>query len=154
MKRISSGSMFFTKRVFPVIWFGILALMVVFSLSARNTQKSHFAVGALIGPAIMAVFGYFLMKKMVFDLADEVSDAGDALIVRFGSEEERVPLSEIMNVSYSYMSNPNRVTLTLRTPGSFGKEISFAPPWQLLPFSKSPVVVDLIERIDAARRIQ
>jgi hypothetical protein len=92
------------------------------------------------------------MKKLVFDLADEVLDDGDSLVVRFGSEQERIPLSQIMNVSYSYMSNPARVTLTLRTPGRFGKEITFSPPQRFVPFAKSPIVSDLIERIDAARR--
>jgi hypothetical protein len=103
-------------------------------------------------PAFMAVLGYFMMKKFVFDLADEVLDAGDALIVRFGGEQQRIPLSEIINVSYSYMQNPNRVTLTLRTPCQFGKEVSFSPPARFLPFAKSPIVAELIERIDAARR--
>ena len=92
------------------------------------------------------------MKKLVFDLADEVLDDGDSLVVRFGSDQERIQLCEIMNVSYSYMSNPARVTLTLRTPGRFGKEISFSPPQRFVPFAKSAIVADLIDRIDAARR--
>jgi hypothetical protein len=99
-----------------------------------------------------AAFSYFLLKKMVFDLADEVFDAGDSLIVRFGSEQERILLSQIINVSYSYVTNPARVTLTLRTPGRFGKEITFMPPQRFIPFAKSPIVADLIDRIDAARR--
>jgi hypothetical protein len=100
----------------------------------------------------MAIFGYFVMKKLVFDLADEVFDDGDSLVVRFGSEEERIPLSQIINISYSYMSNPSRVTLTLRTPGRFGKEVTFSPPQEFLPFAKSPIVADLIARTDVARR--
>jgi hypothetical protein len=92
------------------------------------------------------------MKKLVFDLADEVLDDGDSLVVRFGSDQERIPVSQIINVSYSYMSNPVRVTLTLRTPGLFGKEIKFSPPQRFVPFAKSPIVADLIDRIDAARR--
>lgn len=154
MHRISSRSTFFTKRVFPVIWFGFLAFFLFVSLHATQRRHDPNLVGAFIGPIIMGVVGLVIMKKFVFDLADEVSDDGDALVVRFGTETERIPLSEIMNVSYSYASNPNRVTLTLRTPGGFGKEISFAPPTQFLPFTKSPIVADLIERIDAARRGQ
>ena len=61
-------------------------------------------------------------------------------------------VSEIVNVSYSYMQNPNRVTLTLRTPCQFGKEVSFSPPARFLPFAKSPMIAGLIDRIDAARR--
>jgi hypothetical protein len=152
MQRISSRSTFFSKRVFPIIWFGFLAFIVLTMMRIKTAHNAHFSGGVFIGPVIMAIFGFYIMKKLVFDLADEVSDDGDALVVRFGSEEERIPLSEIMNVSYSYMSNPNRVTLTLRTPGRFGKEIAFTPPQRFLPFAKSPIVADLIERIDAARR--
>ncbi len=133
-----------------MIWFGFLAFFVAMFFFVG------FQVGVpiafFLGPAFMAIFGYFLMKKLVFDLADEVLDAGDALVVRFGSEQERIPLSEIINVSYSYMQNPNRVTLTLRTPSQFGKEVSFSPPARFLPLAKSPIVADLIERVDAARR--
>jgi hypothetical protein len=150
MLRISSRSTFFTKRVFPILWFGFLGLFVAMFLF--KGFSGSVPIEALLGPLFMAVFGYFLMKKLVFDLADEVLDAGDALIVRFGSEQERIPLSEIINVSYSYVQNPQRVTLTLRTPSQFGKEVSFSPPARFLPLAKSPIVADLIERVDAARR--
>lgn len=151
MQRISSRNTFFAKRVFPIIWFGFLALFFLGPLAARKSTPS-LPVAVFLVPAFMAVFGYFLMKKLVFDLADEVLDAGDALVVRFGSEQERIPLSEIINVSYTYMVNPNRVTLTLRTPGQFGKEVSFSPPARFVPFAKNPMISDLIERVDAARR--
>ena len=151
MERISSRSTFFGKRVFPFIWFGLLSLFIIAPLRAKGARGSV-PPAIFIGPAVLAAFGYFLMKKTVFDLADEVYDAGDSLIVRFGNEEERIPLSEIINLSYSYLSNPSRATLTLRTPGRFGKEITFSPPQRFLPFGKNPIITNLIERIDAARR--
>lgn len=92
------------------------------------------------------------MKKLVFDLVDEVWDAGDALIVKSKNQEERISLSEIMNVSYSPIINPPRVTLTLRRPGRFGREVTFPAPIRLVPFSKSPIVDKLIDRIDTKRR--
>jgi hypothetical protein len=150
MQRISSRGTFYSKRIFPLLWFGFLAILVVGPMLAKKPE-SGLSVGFLIVPIFMAVIGYFVMKKLVFDLADEVFDDGDALVVRFGSEQERIPLSQIINVSYSYMANPSRVTLTLRMPGRFGKEITFSPPQRFVPFAKSPVVADLIERIDAAR---
>lgn len=150
MQRISSRNTFFAKRIFPVIWFGFLVFFVAVTLVSK--PKGGLPVVVFLVPACMAVFGYVLMKKLVFDLADEVLDAGDALVVRFGSEQERISLSEIINVSYSYMVNPPRVTLTLRTPCLFGKEVSFSPPTRFVPFAKSPIVAELIERVDAARR--
>jgi hypothetical protein len=151
MQRISSRATFWNKRIFPLIWFGMLAFFVFLVL--RDMRRTG---GVLVAPFIvlagMAAFSYFLLKKMVFDLADEVFDAGDSLIVRFGSEQERILLSQIINVSYSYVTNPARVTLSLRTAGRFGMEITFMPPQRYIPFAKSPIVADLIERIDAARR--
>lgn len=149
MKRISSST-FFLKRIFPVIWFGFLAFFVITAFLGHpsgNTLPLPF----FIVPIVMGVFGYLLLKKLVFDLADEVSDAGDFLVVRFGKVEDHIALANIINVSYSVMTNPPRVTLTLRQSGRFGKEVSFSPPISWVPFSKSPIIIELIERIDAAR---
>ena len=104
-------------------------------------------------PIFMAGMGYLMMKKLVFDLVDEVWDRGDALLVRNGRKDEVIPLSAIMNVSYITIQSPKRVTLTLREPCRFGREVSFMPPampvWK--PFAKSPIIEELIARIDAAR---
>lgn len=151
MKRISSNTTFLYKRIFPLFWFGIVAGMAAIILfTSKSPSAPPFSV--LIFPILMGAMGYFIMKKTVWDLADEVLDAGDSLVVRFGSEEEQIPLFNIVNVSYSYMMNPARVTLTLRTPGRFGEEVSFSPPQRLIPFTRSPIVLELIQRVDRARR--
>jgi hypothetical protein len=146
LQRISSRSTFLYKRIFPLFFIGFLGLW------AWGGYQGGMPLVFFIVPVFMGIFFYFLMKKLVFDLADEVLDAGDYLIVRFGSEQEQIPLSEIINVSYAHMMNPPRATLTLRTPGHFGKEISFSAPIRFLPFAKSPLLTELIERVDAARR--
>ena len=133
-----------------MIWFGFLAFFAITPFLGHpsgNTLPLPFFI-VLIA---MGVFGYLLLKKLVFDLADEVSDAGDFLVVRFGNVEDRIALANIINVSYSVMINPPRVTLTLRQPSRFGKEVSFSPPVNWIPFSKSLIITELIERIDAAR---
>jgi len=150
MRRISSRSTFFQKRVFPVFWFGFVAIFVLIGLFGEHAAGAAFPI--FVVPALMALIGYLIMKHLIFTLADEVLDAGDALIVRFGSEQERIPLNEVINISYAYLQNPSRVTLTLRTPSRFGKEVSFMPPQRFLAFAKSPIVAELIERVDAARR--
>ena len=149
MKRIASSPFFF-KWIFPVIWFGFLAFFAISSLLGHSSDNT-LALPFFIVLIAMGVFGYLLLKKLVFDLADEVSDAGDYLVVRFGNVEDRIALANIINVSYSIMINPPRVTLTLRQPSRFGKEVSFSPPVSWVPFSKSPIIAELIERIDAAR---
>lgn len=148
MQRISSRATFFQKRVMPILLFGFLLLFVALPFSSANRPPLPF----LLGPAIMAVFIYFMMKKIIFDLVDEAWDAGDALIVRNKDQEDRIPLSEIMNVSYSPLMSPPRVTLWLRTPGPFGEKVSFCAPLSFIPFASSPLIDDLIKRIDVARQ--
>jgi len=152
MRRISSRTTFWYKWIFPIVWFGGLAAFagseVLTSVQHNGTQFFPF----IIFPVLMAVFGYILMKKLIFDLVDEVWDDGTSLIIRNRGEEDRVALSNIMNVSYSPLINPPRVTLTLRQPSTFGAEISFSAPVRFVPFAKSPVIEDLILRVDAARR--
>jgi hypothetical protein len=106
---------------------------------------------SFLPPIMMIPVGYFIMKKLIFDLLDEVDDDGDALIVRNGGRSDRVALSDIMNVNYSPFVNPPRVTLTLRKPSVFGDQISFCAPLRLIPFSTHPLVNELIRRIDASR---
>jgi hypothetical protein len=154
MQQISSRSTFFYKRIFPPFWFGfvvIFAFIVVFTSNAKDGRPLFL----LVVPGFLLVIGYFIMKTFIWDLADQVFDAGDILIVRFGNEEDRISLSNIMNVSYAYMVNPPRVTLTLRAPSRFGSEVSFSPPSPLhvfWPLKKNPLIADLIQRVDAARQ--
>ncbi len=150
MKLISSRQTFFLKRIFPPLWYGFLAVFALIALRGMRGRPEFLL--ALIGPAVMAVVGYFVIKFFVLPLADEVWDAGNELIVKKGTAEVRVPLSQIANVSYERFTNPPLVTLTLREPTVLGSEIVFAPPVRFLRFLRSPVVADLIQRVDAARR--
>ena len=151
MRRISSRMTFVNKRLFPFFWFGFLALFVVVGTYSMM-KKGDFHIFFFLVPIVMTVFGYFIMKKLVLDLVDEAWDVGDAIIVKKRNEEVRIPLAEIMNISYSYVTNPARVTLTLRHPSRLGTEITFMPPTSLIPFKKSPIVAELIERVDATRK--
>jgi hypothetical protein len=143
--RISSRNTFFMKRVFPLLWFGLIAVFVIIALTASDHAKRGTPAAVfLVVPVIMVIVGYAVMRRLVFDLADEVYDEGDALRVRFGADEERIRLD-----------NTPRVTLTLRSAGRFGREVSFSPPQTFLgPLLRggNPIVTDLIERVDAARR--
>jgi hypothetical protein len=136
---------FFYKRVFPVVWFGFLLLLIAFGLFSASTS---FLIAALL----MGVFGYWMMKKVMFNLADVVLDAGDALVVRSGGQEERIALSDIKNVNYSPYMYPPQVTLSVRRHTVFGDTVAFCAPVSILPLWSSPVIDDLIDRVDAARR--
>src|SRR5262245_46016515 len=135
MERISSRSTVISKRVFPVVWFGFLAIFVVIIILGGISGQERWPV--LIVHVLMAALGYLLMKALVLDLVDEVWDAGDYLLVRNKGEEIRVRLGEIVNVSYSAFSNPRRTTLLLRTAGRLGREITFIPVSSAWPFSRN-----------------
>jgi len=151
-RRISSRQTFFLKRLFPVLWFGMVVLSLVAGLAGARAGKAV-PPPVFIVPLLLFVIGYVVLRKLVFDLADEVFDEGDALRVRIGSEEERIALTDIINVGYTQFVNPPRITLTLRQPGRFGREVSFSPPQAFFaPFVRNKLASELIERVEAARR--
>jgi hypothetical protein len=150
MKRISSKTTFFYKLVFPTVWFGFLGIFIFLSLFGER-QADRMDVMLFIVPVFMAAFGYFIMRKLLFDLIDEVYDEGDSLLFKNRRKEVRVGLGEIKNVSYSPMVSPPRVTISLRTKTDLGDELSFSPPMSVIPFKKSQDIMELIDRIDQAR---
>ena len=150
MMKISSGSIWFAKRVFPPIWFGFLGLFAVFAaINATATEDWFFVVA----PLLMVPFGVIAMKKLVWTLVDEVYDGGDHLLVRNRGEEDRIPLSNIINVGAAVVGSSSPVTLRLAEPGKFGNEIAFLPlgSSRLRPFAKNAIVEDLIVRVHQAR---
>jgi hypothetical protein len=154
METISSGQTFFLKRIFPVIWLvmvvGIGSVMTF--VGAANRQ---FDPVMLIGPVFMLVIFTILYRKLIRDLADEVRDGGSFLVVRRGGVEDRVQLSNVMNVSMSQYTNPPRLSLRLRTPGKFGDEVVFVPKmprFQFNRFARNALAEDLIKRVDRARQ--
>src|SRR5215470_18102919 len=107
MERISSRMTFFQKRVFPAVWFGFLFFFVASGLIAGIAEQPAF----FLVPALMAVFGFLLMRALVWSLVDEVYDGGSFLPVRNRGDEERIALTNIVNVSATIMVNPPRITL-------------------------------------------
>jgi hypothetical protein len=150
MKKLSSKSTFFQKRIFPVIVFGFLGIFMLAPLFDGHKESSADII-FFIFPVIMAVFLYFLMKNLVFDLIDEVYDEGSSLLFKNNGKTVRVNLTDIKNVSYSVVVNPPRVTLSLRCKTEFGDELSFSPPASLIPFKRNKDILELIDRIDRAR---
>ena len=148
--KISSKYILFFKRGFPLLWLGFLAFFVVAVLLNGAYEKDPMF---LVVPCLMAVIGFIVMKKLIWDLVDEVYDCGDSLLIKNRGEEDRVLLSNIMNVSASTNMNPPRITLRLVNAGKFGPEISFSPaaPFTFNPFAKNPVAEDLMVRVDRAR---
>jgi hypothetical protein len=148
MQRISSSMTFFYKRIFPVIWFGFLLVFIVVSVSRTSADQ---VLPFVIVPLAMMGFGFWIMKKLVFNLVDEVLDAGDALVVRNGGQQERIALADIKNVNYSPYMSPPQVTLAVRRRTVFGDTVTFCAPVSVVGFWSSPVIEELINRVDEAR---
>ena len=77
-RRISSRQTFFLKRVFPVLWFGMVVLSLAAGLACARAGKAVPAP-VFIVPLLLFVVGYAVIRRLVHDLADEVFDEGDAL---------------------------------------------------------------------------
>lgn len=151
MNVISTSTVFF-KRIFPVFWIGICVLSLIPPLMAGAFTKAPFIV---VMPVLMFVIGFLVMRKFIWDLADEVRDGGSFLVVRRGDVEDRVQLANVMNVGMTQFVNPPRLTLRLRTPGKFGDEIAFIPKmpaFRFNRFARNEIAEDLVKRVDRARQ--
>ena len=135
MKKLNSKTTFVYKKLFPLFWFGFLTIFLCVGLLTINNEKGPGVMFVVI-PIVMMVFGYFLMKKMVWDLLDEVYDEGTALLFKNKGIKTRVNLKDIKNVSYATMVNPQRVTLSIRYQAELGDELSFSPQSRWIPFKK------------------
>lgn len=156
LRRISSRKTFFYKRVFPVVWFTLLILFVIIIVlgTAKSSQK-YPTLLVIFHPLAMMGIGYLIMRKFIFDLMDEVYDAGDRLIVRYRNQGAYIPLVNIMNVNYTQMMSPVRITLTLRQSCIFGKTIVFCPitagaDYKSFGFTNA-LANELIERLETIR---
>ena len=156
MQRLSSPSTFIYKRVFPVFWFGFLAIFLIIGISGGVLDRWPEIWPSLGMPLFMGMVGIVLFKHIIFDLVDEVWLDGDQLVVKNRGEPSRIALSNVINVNASTMTNPPRITLMLRSESSrLGKTVTFMPAGPrgfFSAFKPNPIATDLIQRIDALRR--
>jgi len=158
MRRLSSSSTFFYKWVFPLIWLGLVGFVFVmgfFSPHIRQYPPPDPVIVAM--PIIMLFAGFFLFRRLLGGLADEVMLDGDTLIVKKGDEQLRIALAEVINVNSLSAVNPRRISLRLRNSTRLGRDIDFIPagrrPFRLLGMTRlDPLAEELIDRIDALRR--
>lgn len=99
------------------------------------------------------VIAFFWLLDMVFssDLADEVQDCGDHLLVSRGEVTERIPLTNLRSVEVD--SDGEVMTLHFAKSTAFGRKVAFSPvaSLRLNPFREHPLVEELMNRAHAAR---
>lgn len=149
MKRISAGTTVISKKIFPVLWACVFVGVFVGGV-LEGKQASNLSI--FLPPVLALLFGLALWWGLASDLADEVFDCGDYLLIRRGRSQDRIYLANIMNVDSSFNVNPPRLTLHLVRPCQFGRTVSFSPiGGSLNPFAKNPLVGELIQRAYEAR---
>ncbi|MEI2455907.1 hypothetical protein [Lysobacter firmicutimachus] len=148
-RRISSCSTFYYKWVGPTVW--LLGL----AAAAITLAWSNGMWGALIVFAAIGLVACFMFGMESWRFADEVSDAGDALIVRKGKRELRVALRSIVQVDCSRFGRPTVLTLWLEVPDAFAQRIVFVPmgPWPLF-FGRHRLAEQLQSRVRQAQGLQ
>lgn len=151
-RRISSRFTFFLKRIAPTAAFGSALLHPAIVFSAFVEELPPLAWFFVLGGVSVGVcvFGWLTRDVVIFDLADEIIDEGDSLLVRKENREERIHLSNLDSVRCNIFFFPDKVTLILKKPSGFGQEIAFLQRL-FIPHFKSPIIQDLIDRIDAKR---
>jgi hypothetical protein len=148
---LSSRWTWTTKKITPLmIFIGIPSLLFMPKDDDFGGVKGYLMLALLF---VVAAVGWWFF---VADLADEVEDHGDWLLVRRGDVEEKVLLTDIMLVKDSGRGDSPRIVLRLLKPGQFGRQIAFMPRrdvgWSFNPFAKTEVGEDLTERVRQARQ--
>jgi hypothetical protein len=146
MRYLSSSSTFVPKYVFPFLWVAGMAY-----LAGVAVVEGRFS-DALV-PVLLAVVVLVFQRFLVSELADQVVDLGDHLVVKRGLQTERIPLSSIVEVTESVGVNPPAITLRLAKPSKFGRLVSFTPisSARFNPVAEHSLVSELRDRSLAAR---
>ena len=160
MRRLSSSTTFFYKRVFPLLWVGFVLIISGVQFWAVQHARADAPSESLFPLVLMPLFVvgvmFLLYRKLLHDLLDEVWLDGDWLMVKNRGERVRVALRDVMNVNATTMTNPRRITVMLRTDSHFGRNLTFIPasPRRFLSgFNPDPIANELIERVDALRGV-
>jgi len=146
MEKLSSDGVTIATKAFMVIPLFALAVMIVVSTLSWLAGREG-PLGAVILTAVFAGV-FYLARKFTWNLADEVYDCGDSVLVRRGKLEDKIPLRNIVDVMNSGISRPSKVTIYLAAPSILGLKISFLPEdvGSFNPFFKSEVPKNLRDR--------
>lgn len=137
-----SSSPYFFKKIVPVLW--LLGCIYVVADAVRSGESPLFIAGTVV----VLTLGFAATRQTTGDLADEVLDGGDHLVVRFGERREPLLLRNVGLVKKSRLAR--RVELVLIEPGTFGPVIAFMPRGSLGTAVMNTVVEDLERRVRTA----
>ena len=138
--------MYLAKWVIPLLGFVSVSVYMLWKESQK--AKPEYVILYVV-LAIMAVVLVLVFKKRMWSLADEVLDGGTYLLVRFGSRESAISLSNIAKVDVDSQLGAATVRLRLATPCEFGEVVSFlAKSTSHNPFALNGIAENLIARVN------
>jgi hypothetical protein len=94
---------------------------------------------------------FIFVSITAWQLADEVLDCGDSILVRKGRKEQRIPLLAIDDIHIDFPSRPPTIAICLKSPGPFGSTIRFLPMNISMLGYSSPVPSELMSRVLQAK---
>lgn len=146
MRLISSKLTAWNKRGIPILWFGLLACA-----GAWLVSKGQYGPWAVLIPVALALLGIVYMRRFTFSLADQVFDAGDALVIRRNGRELRVLLANVTGVKYSIIADPPRITVAFTTAAVPEARVEFMPRVfaGMCLFRQHPLLEELRKRAGA-----
>lgn len=152
MKRISASNtrLYQTYKPFLFWYFG---LMFVAMGLRHKFEDMGIQFPSVIAVTMLAALAIAWFTRYAMRIADEVTDLGDALLVKQRGRLERVEISNIAEVQdRTPISWPPKVVLLLRTPCAFGSSVTFCPQGGGARFSGgNPVANDLRARVQGVK---
>lgn len=145
MRTLSSEWTFFYKFVFPVLWIGVLAY-VMLPLFAATGSSNLWGNSRFVILMTIAVFACGWWFSISIRLKKVALRDGLLLISDFRKQVE-IPLRDIERVSGSILMNPELVWLHLKGPTEFGSKIVFMAKFRLLSGLTRPPVVEELEQL-------
>lgn len=149
MNKLSADATSLYKKLFPFSMYLILAIFYALCMVAMY-QVGEFDIWFFLVPVCMAVLAYFIMQDGMIGLADDVFDCGEYLLIRNKGKETQIHLSDVVDFEYSYLTHPQLICFSYKKSRSSYKTLKFSPDTDQQ--SPHPDILDLIKRIDAAKK--
>ncbi len=150
-RRISGKSTRIYKKWSPYLFpaGGVVGLILL-----RWNPHSPVLSPITIGLLVLLMLGLGLAAKRAYSgLVDAVYDFGDRLLVRNNAEEDTILLSDISSINFPVYTGIDgvapKITLTLRKPCRFGKNVAFIARIEASNKSDRKLVDDLVARTGA-----
>ena len=96
---------------------------VMFAVQIYNRRLG--ILEALAGVALLAAYAW-VIRRFVWRMIDEVTDCGDYLLVKRGTVEDKILLSDVEDVIDRPYRRPPKMIVKLRAKSEFGWNVAFA----------------------------